>query len=81
MIVFLELMMDYIVHIAIKHLSLKEMIKILHIKHWVEPRSYIDDDMRYTCNRACSITPEKIAKKRKDVTCKNCLKRMDKKRW
>ena len=56
-------------------------IKNIHIKHWVEPRSYSDDRLRYTCIQACDITPEKVAKKRKDVTCKNCLKRMDKRRW
>ena len=43
--------------------------------------AYTDDRMAYTCNQAVGITPEKVAKKRKDVTCKNCLKRMDRKRW
>lgn len=56
-------------------------IKNPHIKHWIEPMAYTDDRMAYTCNQAVGITPEKVAKKRKDVTCKNCLKRMDRKRW
>lgn len=29
---------------------------------------------RYLCNGAVSVTPEKIAKTKKEVTCKNCLK-------
>ena len=42
-------------------------IKNLHIKHWVK-------NNRYLCIHACSTTKQKIAKTKKDITCKNCLK-------
>ncbi len=40
------------------------------IKHWWY-KGY--GGKRYLCNGACSVTPEKIADKTRDVTCKNCL--------
>lgn len=44
------------------------------IKHaWIIKR----DDYTYICNQACSTTKEKLAENQTDVTCKNCLKIID----
>jgi len=45
-------------------------IKNLEIKHWKLKKGYV-------CNQAVYLTPEKVAKSLKGVTCKNCLSKMN----
>jgi len=42
-------------------------IKNPHIIHWLRP-----DGKRYLCIQACDITPEKVADRKRDITCKRC---------
>ena len=56
-------------------------IKNPQIKHAIELISDINMSLHnyYLCNHACSTTMDKIVYKKKDVTCKNCLKIIGKK--
>jgi len=39
---------------------------------------YLYDDEHYLCMRACGITPEKLTHNPRLVTCKNCLRKLEK---
>jgi len=46
------------------------MIKHFYFEHTIAPKV---TRVVYLCNWACGVTESKLTKKKRDVTCKNCL--------
>jgi hypothetical protein len=64
-------------------MTLRKPIKNSHIKHMTVypvirgiPQK---DSLLYLCNQACSVTPEKVARTKEEVTCKRCIQILEKK--
>lgn len=49
-------------------------VSVDKIIHYIKRRRYAGN--RYLCNQACSITKEKATKNVKEVTCKNCKRKI-----
>ena len=40
---------------------------------------YVNEQGKYLCNRACSTTEGKFTKEKRKVSCKNCLRELERK--
>lgn len=56
----------------------KDFQKKIHYQMEVPVQWKGEEKRRYLCNQACAITESKITKIKKEVTCKNCLRELEK---